>query len=179
MKDTLRKLRSKRYFTAIAIVLLLVFVVILFGLLRPVVKNINIKKIVSRTTTLNASVVDGISEGVESNNYDEIKYTIKVNKNASDTAVIIATLTDEESKYARFKEISNSVVSDNGKKITVTTTNEKTNVVVIVENAPYGSVITPYFKINSEDPNKANISVDPVTITGKSVEGSVIDENGT
>ena len=179
MKDTLRKLRSKRYFTAIAIVLLLVFVVILFGLLRPVVKNINIKKIVSRTTTLNASVVDGINEGVESNNYDEIKYTIKVNKNASDTAVIIATLTDEESKYARFKEISNSVVSDNGKKITVTTTNEKTNVVVIVENAPYGSVITPYFKINSEDPNKANISVDPVTITGKSVEGSVIDENGT
>ena len=178
MKDTLRKLKGRRYLTLIILVVLFVFVVGLFSILKPDLKNIKINKIITKTTSLNASVIDGVSEGVESNNYDEIKYQIKVNKDSSDTAIIIATLTDAESKYARFKEISNSVVSENGKKITIKTTREKTNIIVIVENAPYGTVINPTIKINSEDESKSNINVDPVTITGKSVEGRVINEKG-
>ena len=178
MKDTLKKLKRKKYSASILLIVLVVFVIGLISILKPVIKNIKIDKVLTKTSSLNASVIDGISEGVQSNNYDQIKYQIKVNKDSSDTAVIIATLSEQESKYARFKEIKNSVVSDNGKKITVTTTNEKTNLIVDVMNAPYGTVIKPTIKINSEDENKSNIPIEPVTITGKSVEGHVSSEDG-
>ena len=178
MKDTLKKLRGKKYIASILLVVLIVFMIGLISILKPVIKNIKIDKVLSKTSSLNASVIDGTSEGVISNNYDEIKYTIKVNKESSDTAVIIGTLTDKENKYARFKEIKNSVVSDNGKKITVTTEKDKTNIIVTVENAPYGEIIKPSFKINSIEENKSKIDVEPVVITGRSVEGKIYDENG-
>ena len=179
MKYKLNKLKSKRYAAIIIIGLLLVFVVGLFNLLRPMTKNINIGKVLSKTTSLNASVLDGVSEEVTSNNYDEIKYQIRVDKSNSDEAVIVGTLSSIENKYARFKENKESVVTDNGKKITVTTKKSKVTITVIVENAPYGVAINPTFTINSVDESKSNIVVDPVTITGKSVEGKVVDEKGT
>ena len=180
MKDTLRKLKGRRYAASILIVMLLVFVVGLISLLKPVIKNINIKNVLSKTTSLNASVIDGVSEDISSNNYDEIKYQIKVNKEDNDDeAVIIGTLTDKENKYARFKEMKDAVIEDNGKKITLTTKRNKVTITVIISNAPYGTSINPKFKINSEDESKSKINVDPVTITGKSVEGTVVDEKGT
>ena len=180
MKNKLRKLKTKRYVATIMVVLLFVFVLGLTSLLKPMLKNIKINNIVSKTTSLNASVIDGTSEGVISNNYDEIKYTIKVEKESdNDEAIIIGTLTDKENKYARFKTTKEGVVTENGKKITVTTKKKKVTITVIIENAPYGTTINPKYKINSQDENKSKVEVEPVTITGKSVEGKVLDENGT
>ena len=179
MKEKLKRLKTKRYVAAIMIVLLFVFVLGLTSLLKPMLKEIKINKIVSKTTALNASVIDGTSEGVESNNYDEIKYRLTIEKESDDQAIIIGTLSEKENKYARFKSTKEGVVTENGKKITVTTKKKKVTITVIIENAPYGTSITPNFKINSQDENKSKIEVEPVTITGKSVEGKVIDENGT
>ena len=179
MRDKINKLKAKKYATTIIIGLLLVFVLGLFTLLGPSIKNIKINKVLSKTTALNASVNDAISEGVSSNNYDEIKYQIKVNKENSDTAVITGTLTNKENKYARFKQIKDSIVSEDGKTITLTTTRNKVTITVIITNAPYGTTINPNFSINSVDESKSKINVDPVTITGKSVEGKIYDESGT
>ena len=179
MRDKLRNLKTKRYATTIIIGLLLVFVLGLISLLGPSIKNIKIDKVLSRTTALNASVNDAVTEEVISNNYDEIKYQLKVNKDKTDTAIITGTLTGKESKYARFKEMKDAVISDNGKTITVTTTRSKVTITVIVSNAPYGTSINPKFNINSVDENKSSITVAPVVITGKSVEGKICDEKGT
>ena len=180
MKNKIRSLKTKRYVATIVLVLLFVFVLGLTSILKPMLKNIKINSILSNTTSLNASVIDGTSEGIESNNYDEIKYQIKVDKeNNDDEAIIIGTLTDKENKYARFKSTKEGVVTENGKKITVTTKKKKVTITVIIENAPYGTTINPKYKINSQDENKENINVQPVTITGKSVEGKVMDEKGT
>ena len=179
MKNTLNKLKRRRYTTSILLVVLIVFVIGLFSILKPNIKNIKVKDVFIKSSSLNASVIDGVSEDVTSNNYDEIKYKLKVNKENSDTAVIVGRLTDKESKYARFKSTKEGVVTDNGKTITVTTTKNKLNITVIVENAPYGSTVDPKFTINSEDESKSEINVEPVTITGKSVEGTISDEKGT
>ena len=179
MRESLKKLKVKKYVVSAIIILLLVFVLTLFNMLNPKVKDIKISKVLTNTKTLSASVIDGTNEEIISNNYDEIKYQIKVNKDSSDTAVITATLSDKENKYARFKEINDSVVTNDGKSITVTTTKNKITLSIIVENAPYGFTIKPSININSEDSSKSKINVDTVTITGKSVEGIVRDEDGT
>ena len=62
MKDKLRKLKTKRYVATIMVVLLFVFVLGLTSMLKPMLKNIKINNIVSKTTSLNASVIDGTSE---------------------------------------------------------------------------------------------------------------------
>ncbi len=179
MKESLRKLKTKKIIISAIIVLLLFFMVGLLTILKPSIKDIKISKVLTNTKTLSASVIDGVSEEITSNNYDEIKYKLEVNKDDLDTAVITGTLSDKENKYARFKKTSDSEVSDDGKTITVTTTKNKVTITVIVENAPYGITFKPNFNINSEDESKSKINVDPVTITGKSVEGTVLDENGT
>ncbi len=179
MNHKLRNLKTKKYTTLLIIAMLLVFVAGLFTILNPSVKKINIKNVLSKTTSLNASVIDGVDDGVSSNNYDEIKYKLKINKLSEDVAVITGSLTNSENKYARFKEIKDSVVSNNGRNITITTTKNNPVITVVVENAPYGVAITPEFKINSEDESKSKINVDPVVITGRSVEGKVFDETGT
>ncbi|MBR4830466.1 MAG: InlB B-repeat-containing protein, partial [Bacilli bacterium] len=179
MKESLKKLKAKKIIIGAIIVVLLFFVIGLLTILKPNVKNIKISKVLTNTKTLSASVIDGVQEEITSNNYDEIKYKIEVNKDSSDTAVITGTLSNNENKYARFKKTSDSEVSDDGKTITVTTTKNKVNITVIVENAPYGVTFKPNFTINSEDESKSKINVDPVTITGKSVEGTVLDEDGT
>ena len=179
MRNTLKKLRRNKYVASILLVVLIVFVIGLFSILKPIIKNIDINKVLSKTTSLNASVLDGTSEGVSSNNYDEIKYTIRVDKEKEDQAIIIGTLTDKENKYARFKSTKEAEVTENGKKVTVTTKKSKVTITVIIENAPYGSTVNPKFNINSQDESKSKIDVEPVTITGKSVEGKVVDETGT
>ena len=145
MRDKINKLKSKRYAATIMIGLLLIFVLGLISLLKPVIKNIKINNVLSKTNSLNASVVDGISEGVASNNYDEIKYRIKIDKDKNDRAVIVGTLSKKENKYARFKQIKESEVSDDGKTITINTTKNRVTVTVVVENAPYGTSINPNF----------------------------------
>ncbi|MBR4350888.1 MAG: InlB B-repeat-containing protein [Bacilli bacterium] len=179
MKESLRKLKLKKYAITTIIVLLLVFLMCLASMINESNKTIKISKILTKTNTLSASVIDGVQDEITSNNYDEIKYQIKVNKDSSDTAIITGTLSNNENKYARFKEIKDSVVSADGKTITVTTTKNKVVITVIVENAPYGITFNPKFTINSEDESKSKINVDPVTITGKSVEGTILDEEGT
>ena len=180
MRKKLSNLKKKRVLISAILVVLFVLMIGLIYLLNPRVNNIKISKVLSNTKTLSASVIDGVSEGVTSNNYDEIKYQIKVEKeNDSDEAVITGTLTDNENKYARFKDVKDAVVTNNGKTITITTTRKNITVTVVVENAPYGVTINPTFTINSIDSNNSNIDVEPVTITGKSVEGIIKDENGT
>ena len=78
MKNKIRSLKTKRYVATIVLVLLFVFVLGLTSILKPMLKNIKINNILSNTTSLNASVIDGTSEGVISNIYDEIKYTFIV-----------------------------------------------------------------------------------------------------
>ena len=160
MRESSKRLKVKKYVVSAIIVLLLVFVFALFNMLNPKVKDIRISKVLTNTKTLSASVVDGTNEEITSNNYDEIKYQIKVNKDSSDTAVITATLSDKENKYARFKEISDSVITNDGKSITVTTTKNKITLSIIVTNAPYGFTIKPSININSEDSSKSKINTD-------------------
>ena len=50
MKEKLKRLKTKRYVAAIMIVLLFVFVLGLTSLLKPMLKEIKINKIVSKTT---------------------------------------------------------------------------------------------------------------------------------
>ena len=176
MNNTLKKLRKRKLVTSILLVVLIIFVIGLISILKPEIKKIKIKDVFIKSSSLNASVIDGTSEGVITNNYDEIKYKLKVNKESTDEAVITGTL---KSKYARFKSMKNAEISEDGKSIRVTTTKEKVNVTVIIENAPYGETIKPEFKINSEDENKSKINVEPVVINGNSVEGQIKTEAGT
>ena len=179
MDKRLKKLKRNRILSSLILVCLIVSVIGLTGVLLSGGKNIKIGKLVSKVSSLNASVIDADADVNAAASYDEITYNFNVNKDSSDEAIVIGTLTDAEGKYARFKETSNSIVENNGKKITVRTTSSKIKVTLIVSNAPYGEVIDPSFKINSEDQSKSTIQTEPVTIMTSSIEGTVQDEQGT
>lgn len=177
MDEKIKRLRKDRIKASILIFILIGCVALLTVILLTATNVINIDNLSARVSSLNANVADASSEVTPAASYDELTYKFNITKDASDEAIITGTLTDNEAKYARFKETSNSVVSENGKKIVLTTTSSKPKITVIVSNAPYGTVINPSFIINSEDPNNKNITVDPVTITSNSIEGTIKDEN--
>ena len=176
MNKKLKLLKRNKLISSILLVGLVVSVIGLTGILLSTNKNIKIGKLVSRVSSLNASVVDADANVNAGASYDELTYKFNINKDESDEAIIIGTLTDAESKYARFKETSNSEVTNNGKQIVIRTTSSKPKIIVIVTNAPYGEIINPKFTINSENPDNKNIITDPVTITSSSIEGTVKDE---
>ena len=177
MDEKIKRLRKDRIKASILIIILIGCVALLTVVLLTATNTINIDNLSARVTSLNANVADASGEVTPAASYDELTYKFNITKDASDEAIITGTLTDNESKYARFKDTSNSVVSENGKKIVLTTTSSKPKITVIVSNAPYGTVINPSFTINSENPNNKNITVDPVTITSNSIEGTIKDEN--
>ena len=110
MKESLRKLNKKSKIISVMLIVLLVFMVGLSTILKPNVNNIKISKVLTNTKTLSASVIDGVQDEITSNNYDEIKYKIEVNKDSNDTAIITGTLSNNENKYARFKKTSDSEI---------------------------------------------------------------------
>ena len=178
MKEKLKKIHNRNTVTIAIISVLLLFIVGIISIIKPNIKDIKVNKVLVNTNALSASVVEASNEEKTSNNYDEIKYKINIEKDIDDEAIIVGTLTDEENKYARFKGNKESEVSEDGKTIRISTKKNKITITLAVENAPYGVIINPKFKINSEDENKSNINVDPITITGKSIEGTISDENG-
>lgn len=177
MDEKIKRLRKDKIKASILIFILIGCVALLTVVLLTATNVINIDNLSARVTSLNANVADASGEVTPAASYDELTYKFNITKDTSDQAIITGTLTDNEAKYARFKETSNSVVSENGKKIVLTTRSSKPKITVIVSNAPYGTVINPSFIINSENPNNKNIIVDPVTITSSSIEGIIKDEN--
>ena len=180
MEEKIKRLRKDKIKAGILIVILIGCLALLTTVLLTATNVINIDKLSARVTSLNASVIDADSEVNAAASYDELTYKFNITKEARDEAVITGILTEEESKYARFKETSNSEVTNNGKQIVIRTTSRTTSskpkITVIVSNAPYGTVINPSFTINSENPDNKNIITDPVTITSSSIEGTVKDE---
>ncbi|MBQ3475493.1 MAG: hypothetical protein IJH20_04925, partial [Bacilli bacterium] len=101
-------------------------------------------------------------------------------------ALIKASLTEEEFKYARFKPINGSniesTLKENGKEIEVLVKNvrlgqEKTiKLKLIIENAPNTVEIHPNLKVSESTGSYTTLETETITVETNSLEGQVKDE---
>ena len=108
MNKKIYNLKRKKYITLSLVLILMIGIIGLISFIKPSEKLIKITKVVSSGKSLNGSVIDATGDSLVSSGYDEITYRVVVNKDNDDTLILTASLSDNESKYARFKEIKNS-----------------------------------------------------------------------
>mgnify|MGYP000213003718 CR=1 FL=1 len=118
-----KKKKSKKIWLRILITII-ILVLGIIGIIN--VGNIDLDK--GKVKLKSASIEKLKSSVIESKGYEEITYPVlyeleKVEGIEERTVIIKGTLTKEENKYARFKEITSnnitSTVSENGRKIEI------------------------------------------------------------
>ncbi len=153
------------------------------------VNNIQLSSI---STKLSANISDLSEENeIYTKGYDEVVYKIKyrLSEVPGDRDVIINAKVDENDPYVSFKNVTGnnitSVLSSNGKEITITISNLPSNeeieskLTMIIENAPKGYTVSPIVRIKeSTESSYTNITVRPVTVNTNSVQGTVVDQDG-
>ena len=136
---------------------------------------------------LNASVI-------EAKGYEEITYPIfytleKVEGIEKRNVVIKASLTKDENKYAKFKEIKSenitSTLTENGSKIEIRIENvelgkeEKLELKLQLTGAPNGYKINPKVEIKEEtEENYTKIEAKEIEVKTNSITGIIKDEEG-
>ena len=136
---------------------------------------------------LNASVI-------EAKGYEEITYPIfytleKVEGIEKRNVVIKASLTKDENKYAKFKEIKSenitSTLTENGSKIEIRIENvelgkeEKLELKLQLTGAPNGYKINPKVEIKEETEEKyTKIETKEIEVKTNSITGIIKDEEG-
>ena len=136
---------------------------------------------------LNASVI-------EAKGYEEITYPIfytleKVEGIEKRNVVIKASLTKDENKYAKFKEINSenitSTLTENGSKIEIRIENvelgkeEKLELKLQLTGAPNGYKINPKVEIKEETEEKyTKIEAKEIEVKTNSITGIIKDEEG-
>ena len=144
------------------------------------------------TSKLLSSVGNALIENEEVKGNSTILYDVNFTLDEVDgithrDAIINASLSDEESRYARFKSIDGpgitSTISDNGKEIEILVENvelgrEKSiRLKLVIENAPNDLEINPVIKVREATGEYTNLNTERIVVSTNSVEGVVKDEN--
>ena len=187
--------KNKKYIIGIIFLVAIIGLisVLSFGNFNTKSNNVNVKKISTKTNSLSANVSNTEDNEVTSNAFDtieyDVEYQLEARENIDKTNVILnATLSEEESKYAGFVDITNynieSTLTNNGKSINVKINDVKTGIKrhiklkLKIENAPSNFKINPVIKIKEETENNfTNVLAKEVTVITNSVEGYVTDDN--
>ena len=188
MKD----LKRKKYLLLTGIVLLVTFLIgIIFATQYDKYKGLVSVKNVNVNTRVLSSV--SYAESNTARGYDEIKYDINFTLNEVDgvlyrNAIVKATLSDEEFRYAKFKlvngENTSSKLIDEGKSIEVKITNvplgieQELTLSISIENAPDGFVVKPTIDVKEETGSFRRGITESTTVSTTSLTGKVTDEKG-
>lgn len=188
-------LKKKKYLALLAIVVIVIGIIGLFtfGRIDKYKGKIKIKNVVSKTSSLSASISATATNELESKGSDIIKYEIGYTMDAvtgveTRDVILRATLSDEEGRYARFKEINGtnitSTLSNDGKTIEVYIDDAPLGVEnnitlkVNINNAPNGFKIKPDVTIQESTGETKTVTVNEVEVVTNSIEGTVKDEKG-
>ena len=190
----MEKIKRKKYISLLLIVVLFLTIVALSttnkidkysGLVSVKKSNIESKLLGS---VGDAVLEDNTVKGNSTVEY-EVSFTLdEIEGLEKRDAIIKASLTNEEFKYARFKAITGSKITstliDNGKEIEVLVQDvtlgqeKKIKLKLIIENAPNEVEITPVISVREATGNYTNLNTNTITVSTNSVEGIVKDENG-
>lgn len=185
-------LKKKKYIALLAIVVIVIGIIGLFtfGRIDKYKGKIRIKNVVSKTTSLSASISAVADNETQSKGTDIIKYEIGYTMDAvtgvdARDVVINARINDEQGRYARFKEVT-------GSNITSTLSNDGKEIEVIIEdaplgvennitlrlninNAPNGFKVRPQITVREATGDESNVVVNEVEVVTNSIVGTVKD----
>ena len=190
------KLKNKKYLSLLGIVVLVIGLIGLFvyGKVDKYKGLIKVKNVVSDTTVLSASISNAVDQPNVSKGSDEIKYEIsytldQVEGVEARDVIIKGKLTEEESKYARFKKIKGtnitSTLSNEGKEIEVEVKNvplgieNKITLKLVITNAPNEYKVKPEIKIKEKtSEEETTVITNTVEVQTSMISGIVKDEKG-
>ena len=183
----MKELNKKKYVTLITIIILVMGII---GIIN--VGNIDLDK--GKVKLKSASIEKLKSSVIESKGYEEITYPVlyeleKVDGIEERTVIIKGTLTKEENKYARFKEITSnnitSTVSENGRKIEIKIEKvklgrqNKINLKIEINGAINETKIKPEIEIKEvSEKEYIKVKTEEIEVKTNSVTGLVQDEEG-
>ena len=183
----MKELSKKKYVTLITIMILVLGII---GIVN--IGNIDLDK--GKVKLKSASIEKLKSSVIESKGYEEITYPVlyeleKVEGIEERNVIIKGTLTKEENKYARFKEITSktitSTVSENGREIEIKIEKvklgrqNKINVKIEINGAINETKIKPEIEIKEESEKEyTKVNTEEIEVKTNSVTGLVQDEEG-
>ena len=187
------KLKNKKYLALLGIVFLIVGIIGLFayGRIDKYKGQIKIKDVVSKTTSLSASINSVINQPNVCKGSDEIKYEIGYTMDSVDgvdtrDVIINAKISDDQGRYARFKEITDdnitSTLSNDGKEIEVNIEDAPLGVEnnitlrLNINNAPNGFKVRPKITVREATGEESNVVVNEVEVVTNSIVGTVKDQ---
>ena len=183
----MKELSKKKYVTLITIMILVLGII---GIVN--IGNIDLDK--GKVKLKSASIEKLKSSVIESKGYEEITYPVlyeleKVEGIEERNVIIKGTLTKEENKYARFKEITSnnitSTVSENGREIEIKIEKvklgrqNKINIKIEINGAINETKIKPEIEIKEESEKEyTKVKTEEIEVKTNSVTGLVQDEEG-
>ena len=183
----MKELNKKKYVTLITIIILVMGII---GIIN--VGNIDLDK--GKVKLKSASIEKLKSSVIESKGYEEITYPVlyeleKVEGIEERNVIIKGTLTKEENKYARFKEITSnnitSTISENGRKIEIKIEKvklgrqNKINLKIEINGAINETKIKPEIEIKEvSEKEYIKVKTEEIEVKTNSVTGLVQDEEG-
>ena len=183
----MKELSKKKYVTLITIMILVLGII---GIVN--IGNIDLDK--GKVKLKSASIEKLKSSVIESKGYEEITYPVlyeleKVEGIEERNVIIKGTLTKEENKYARFKEITSnnitSTVSENGREIEIRIEKvklgrqNKINLKIEINGAINETKIKPEIEIKEESEKEyTKVNTEEIEVKTNSVTGIVQDEEG-
>ena len=183
----MKELSKKKYVTLITIMILVLGII---GIVN--IGNIDLDK--GKVKLKSASIEKLKSSVIESKGYEEITYPVlyeleKVEGIEERNVIIKGTLTKEENKYARFKEITSktitSTVSENGREIEIRIEKvklgrqNKINIKIEINGAINETKIKPEIEIKEESEKEyTKVNTEEIEVKTNSVTGLVQDEEG-
>ncbi len=183
----MKELSKKKYVTLITIMILVLGII---GIVN--IGNIDLDK--GKVKLKSASIEKLKSSVIESKGYEEITYPVlyeleKVEGIEERNVIIKGTLTKEENKYARFKEITSktitSTVSENGREIEIKIEKvklerqNKINLKIEINGAINETKIKPEIEIKEESEKEyTKVNTEEIEVKTNSVTGLVQDEEG-
>ena len=183
----MKELSKKKYVTLITIMILVLGII---GIVN--IGNTDLDK--GKVKLKSASIEKLKSSVIESKGYEEITYPVlyeleKVEGIEERNVIIKGTLTKEENKYARFKEITSktitSTVSENGREIEIRIEKvklgrqNKINIKIEINGAINETKIKPEIEIKEESEKEyTKVNTEEIEVKTNSVTGIVQDEEG-
>ena len=183
----MKELSKKKYVTLITIMILVLGII---GIVN--IENVDLDK--GKVKLKSASIEKLKSSVIESKGYEEITYPVlyeleKVEGIEERNVIIKGTLTKEENKYARFKEITSktitSTVSENGREIEIKIEKvklgrqNKINIKIEINGAINETKIKPEIEIKEESEKEyTKVNTEEIEVKTNSVTGLVQDEEG-
>ena len=183
----MKELSKKKYVTLITIMILVLGII---GIVN--IGNVDLDK--GKVKLKSASIEKLKSSVIESKGYEEITYPVlyeleKVEGIEERNVIIKGTLTKEENKYARFKEITSktitSTVSENGREIEIKIEKvklgrqNKINIKIEINGAINETKIKPEIEIKEESEKEyTKVNTEEIEVKTNSVTGLVQDEEG-